>query len=374
MQSLTLNRRSAPARSARRSRADDFSTCSLRNPPCRLPTSSSPSGSALPSAAARQRSRRCFAGIRATQRGGRSRPRAADSRAFGSQRRMQRRADLLTLWNDRAPISIAQRGDPLVMPSVPSLEALQTPARSQPRVASFRRRGPSARSARATGKNRTLADIQLASRSFAGSNETDNWVAVVGFSVPLGSTRTRAAPQMRAAEAEAASLALERESEEISLYATLADAQAAAQQRRAQKSRWRVPTCSRASASRAGQAERAYRAGAPELPRMGAATGRSHGHAPRRASGRHRRPSGPDRNSTSDGRVLHRSGHLEPCGGDNRELQILAATLPLLLAAFALGSCERAPRQRGHGDPCGRDARRGSRAPRSHHHRAENRR
>jgi cobalt-zinc-cadmium efflux system outer membrane protein len=55
--------------------------------------------------------------------------------------------------------------------------------------------------------------------------ETEDWAAVAGFSIPLG-TRSRAAPGIRAAQAELAQLDLERNVEQLSLYETLAEAHA----------------------------------------------------------------------------------------------------------------------------------------------------
>jgi cobalt-zinc-cadmium efflux system outer membrane protein len=90
--------------------------------------------------------------------------------------------------------------------------------------------------------------------------ETNDWAAVVGVSVPLGSTR-RAAPGVRAAEADLAALALERESEEISLYATLTDAQARLSTASMEVSMARADVLPRLQQAEQA-AERAYQAGA----------------------------------------------------------------------------------------------------------------
>jgi cobalt-zinc-cadmium efflux system outer membrane protein len=63
---------------------------------------------------------------------------------------------------------------------------------------------------------------QLGARRLEATNE---WAAVAGLSIPLGS-RTRAKPAIRTARADLAALELEREADEISLYATLAEAHA----------------------------------------------------------------------------------------------------------------------------------------------------
>jgi outer membrane protein, heavy metal efflux system len=166
---------------------------------------------------------------------------------------------LAAMWNDRTPDFDRATGDPLAMPSVPSLESLQTLIDRSPELRRFadeaRLREARVQLAR-TGR---APDIQWQA-GIRRLEETDNWAAVVGVSVPLGSA-TRAAPRVRAAEAELAALALERESEEISLYATLADAQARLSAASAEVSLARTDVLPRLE--QAEQiAERAYRAGA----------------------------------------------------------------------------------------------------------------
>jgi len=166
---------------------------------------------------------------------------------------------LAALWNDRAPDFDRASGDPLAMPSVPSLEALQTLLDRSPELRRFADEARLREARVQLARTARSPDIQWQA-GLRRLEQTDNWAAVVGFSVPLGSSK-RAAPKIRAAEAEAASLALERESEEISLYATLADAQARLSTASAEVSLARTEVLPRLEQAEQ-QAERAYRAGA----------------------------------------------------------------------------------------------------------------
>ena len=186
-----------------------------------------------------------------------ARTRLARERAIAETQAATRR--LAALWNDRTPGFDRAAGDPLAMPAVPTLEALQSLVDRSPELRRFadetrlrEARVQLARAARTT-------DIQWQA-GLRRLEETDNWAAVVGVSVPLGASR-RAAPRIREAQADLAALALERESEEISLYATLADAQARLSIASAEVSAARTDVLPRLQ--QAEQiAERAYRAGA----------------------------------------------------------------------------------------------------------------
>jgi cobalt-zinc-cadmium efflux system outer membrane protein len=166
---------------------------------------------------------------------------------------------LAVLWNDRIPDFDRVAGDPLVLPPVPSLQSLQSLVDRSPELRRFANesrlreaRLQLARSARST-------DVQWQA-GLRRLEETNDWVAVVGFSVPLGSAR-RAAPRIKEADAELAALGLERESQEIALYSTLADAQARLSAASAEVTAARsevVPKLQQAAQA----AEQAYRAGA----------------------------------------------------------------------------------------------------------------
>ena len=89
---------------------------------------------------------------------------------------------------------------------------------------------------------------------------TDDFGLVASVSMPLGA-RSRAQPEIRAAEAELALLGIERESKELSLYSTLAEAHGrylAASVAVTRLGSEVIPKLARAETA----AERAYRAGA----------------------------------------------------------------------------------------------------------------
>ena len=94
--------------------------------------------------------------------------------------------------------------------------------------------------------------------SVAGDATTSRWWPAV--SMPLGADR-RAQPEIRAAEAELASLEIEREAKGLSLYSTLAEAHGRYRTAQVEVTRLRddiLPKLAKAEAA----AERAYRAGA----------------------------------------------------------------------------------------------------------------
>jgi cobalt-zinc-cadmium efflux system outer membrane protein len=186
-----------------------------------------------------------------------ARTRLVRERELAEERAAARR--LAALWNDRAPDFDRATGDLLVVPAVPALESLQALIDRSPELRRFadesRLREARVQLARAA----RTPDIQWQA-GVRRLDETDDWAAVVGVSVPLGSTR-RAAPRVRAAEAELAALALERESEEISLYATLTDAQARLRAASVEVSMARADVLPRLQQAEQA-AERAYRAGA----------------------------------------------------------------------------------------------------------------
>jgi outer membrane protein, heavy metal efflux system len=129
---------------------------------------------------------------------------------------------LAILWNSRDPDFDRVSGSPLAIPSTPSLESLRALIERSPELRRFadetRLREAQlqlARTARATDIDWRAGIRRL--------EEDGSWAAVVGVSVPLGSS-SRAAPAIRAAQSEVDSLALERESELLSVEGTLIDA------------------------------------------------------------------------------------------------------------------------------------------------------
>ncbi|MEO8467055.1 MAG: TolC family protein [Gammaproteobacteria bacterium] len=150
-------------------------------------------------------------------------------------------------------------GNPLDLPAVPSLASLYALLDRSPELRRFadeeRLRDARVQLARLA----RTSDIQW----HAGVRRleaTDDWAAVAGVSMSLGSAR-RAEPRVRAAEAELAALSLERESEKTALYATLSDAHAHLDAASVEVDMARTDVLPRLE--RAEQAaERAYRAGA----------------------------------------------------------------------------------------------------------------
>ncbi len=186
-----------------------------------------------------------------------ARTRLARERALAEGHAAARR--LAALWNDRAPDFDRAAGDPLVLPAVPALESLQTLIDRSPELRRFADESRLREARVQLGRAAGTPDIQWQA-GLRRLEETDDWAAVVGVSVPLGSTR-RAAPRVRVAEAELAELALERESGEISLYATLTDAQARLSAASVEVSMARADVLPRLEQAEQA-AERAYRAGA----------------------------------------------------------------------------------------------------------------
>lgn len=90
--------------------------------------------------------------------------------------------------------------------------------------------------------------------------DSDDWAAVAGLSLPLGSAR-RAAAEIRSAQAEVDALGLEKQSSELTLYATLSEAHGqyvTAKTKAERLEKELLPTLAKAAAA----AENAYRAGA----------------------------------------------------------------------------------------------------------------
>jgi cobalt-zinc-cadmium efflux system outer membrane protein len=195
--------------------------------------------------------------VRLTAEAAVARARLQRERALAETRVAARR--LAAMWNDRAPNFERVTGDPLALPPAPTLDALSALLDRSPELKRFadetrlrETRLQLARSARTT-------DIQWQA-GIRRLQDSDDWAAVAGVSIPLGSAR-RAAPRVRAAEADLAALSLERESEEITLYATLTDAQARLASSSVEVEMARTEVLPRLQQAEQA-AERAYRAGA----------------------------------------------------------------------------------------------------------------
>jgi outer membrane protein, heavy metal efflux system len=129
---------------------------------------------------------------------------------------------LAVLWQGREPDFDRVAGNLLAVPSTPSFDSLRDLIECSPELRRFadesrirEARVQLARSQRATDLTWRAGVRRL--------EEDGSWAAVVGVSVPLGSS-SRAQPGIRAAQAELAALSLERESEAMTLEATLIDA------------------------------------------------------------------------------------------------------------------------------------------------------
>lgn len=166
---------------------------------------------------------------------------------------------LALLWNERLPSARSVIGDLAALPDVPTAEALAALIETTPdlnRFADERRLREARLQLARTARSRDVT-WRVGLRRL---QEGDDWVAVGGVSVPLGSAR-RAEPEIRSAEAELDALAIERQSAELTLYATLAEAHGRYLAAKAEVEQSRadlVPRLERAAAA----AEQAYRAGA----------------------------------------------------------------------------------------------------------------
>lgn len=185
--------------------------------------------------------------------------RAELERERAVQRGIAARQHLAALWGERDPRFAVADSDPLSLPSIEPASALASMLDGTPELARFadERRIGEARLQLARSEATPDLDWQLGVRRL----QADGDVALVGgVSMALGA-RGRAEPGIRAAEAELASLEIEREARGMSLYSTLADAHGRYRVAQAEVRRLRdevLPKLAQAESA----AERAYRAGA----------------------------------------------------------------------------------------------------------------
>lgn len=169
------------------------------------------------------------------------------------------RQHLAAMWGEREPTFTVADSDPTALPAIEEASALAALLDSTPELAQFadERRIREARLQLARADATPDLGWQVGVRRLQASDDT----ALVGsVSMPLG-TRSRAMPGIRAAEAELASLEIEREAKGLSLYATLVEAHGRYRVAQAETERLRsdvLPKLARAETA----AERAYRAGA----------------------------------------------------------------------------------------------------------------
>jgi cobalt-zinc-cadmium efflux system outer membrane protein len=185
--------------------------------------------------------------------------RAELARDRAEQQEAAARQHLAALWGEKDPQFEIAGGDPLVLPSIEDASALAALLERTPELAQFadERRIREARLQLARSSASADLEWQVGVRRLQASDDT---ALVAGISLPLGARR-RAEPEIRAAEAELASLEIEREAKDLSLYSTLTEAHGRYRVAQLEVRRLRddvLPKLARAE----GAAERAYRAGA----------------------------------------------------------------------------------------------------------------
>lgn len=185
--------------------------------------------------------------------------RAELDRARAEQSRLTARQHLAALWGERDPAFDIVAGDPLTLPAVPAFATLADQLERTPELLQFadERRVREARLQLARSQASADLDWQVGVRRL---QETGDTALVAGFSMPLGAGR-RAQPEIHAADAELASLEIEREAKGLSLYSTLAEAHGRYRVAQVEVERLQndvLPKLAQAEAA----AERAYRAGA----------------------------------------------------------------------------------------------------------------
>jgi len=169
------------------------------------------------------------------------------------------RAALSALWRQREPGFDVVTGDPMQLPALQDFAALAEELQRTPELAVLagERRIREAQLQLARTQARPDVSWQVGVRN---SRDTRDTSLVAGFSLPLGSVR-RAAPEIRAAEAELALNSVEREARALQLYATLAEAHGRYLTSRLEVTRMErdvLPQLKRAE----NAAEKAWRAGA----------------------------------------------------------------------------------------------------------------
>lgn len=185
--------------------------------------------------------------------------RAELERARAEQTYVAARQHLAALWGERAPTFDIVGADPLVLPPVADFATLTTLLDHTPELAQFadERRIREARLQLARSEAIADLDWQVGVRRLQATDD----VALIGsVSMPLGARR-RAEPEIRAADAELASLEIEREAKGLSLYSTLADAHGSYRVAQLEVERLQKDVLPRLTKAEAA-AERAYRAGA----------------------------------------------------------------------------------------------------------------
>lgn len=185
--------------------------------------------------------------------------RAELDRDRAGQRFIAARRHLAVLWGERDPDFDIAASDPLALPQIAAFAELGDLLQRTPELAQFagERRVREARLQLARSERSADLDWQIGVRRLQAE---DDFALIGSISMPLGAGR-RAEPGIRMAEAELASLAIEREAKGLSLYSTLAEAHGRYRTAQLEVQRLRddvLPGLGKAEAA----AERAYRGGA----------------------------------------------------------------------------------------------------------------
>lgn len=185
--------------------------------------------------------------------------RAELDRDRAEQRYTAARQYLAALWGERAPGFDIVPANPLALPRLDDAQALTALLDRTPELRQFadERRVREARLQLARSDSSADLDWSVGLRRLQA---TGDFGLVAGLSMPLGA-RARAQPAIRAAEADLASLEIERESKDMALYSTLIEAHGRYRVAQAEVARLRddvLPKLAKAEAA----AERAYHAGA----------------------------------------------------------------------------------------------------------------
>lgn len=132
------------------------------------------------------------------------------------------RLSLSALWNARSVDFDTVSGDPLQLPMLQDFDQLAGLLERTPELAVIagEERVREAQLQLASSRQRSDVSWQFGVRDMRDNGDT---ALVAGFSVPLGSMR-RAGPEIRAAQAELAMSAVERQGRALRLHATLAEA------------------------------------------------------------------------------------------------------------------------------------------------------
>lgn len=179
--------------------------------------------------------------------------------ARAQQRGAAARQHLAALWGERDPDFEIADSDPLRLPEIDTFAALADWLARTPELARFVEEQRIREARLRLARTQATPDLEWqvgVQRLF----ETDDFALTGSVSMPLGA-RSRARPDIRAAEAEVAMLAIERESQGLALYSTLAEAHGRYLTARLEARRLGedvIPRLAKAETA----AERAYRAGA----------------------------------------------------------------------------------------------------------------